>query len=116
MAVHPFGLLEGVVAAMNAGLAALKQDGKRVGALSSAELQELPRLSPVRRQAARFAWTRPKHRIPQSLADDFVATQKQGTLSAQVEGGFPQMTLLPFIRTGDAISSIASRPIRRSRR
>jgi nitroimidazol reductase NimA-like FMN-containing flavoprotein (pyridoxamine 5'-phosphate oxidase superfamily) len=45
----------------------------------------------------------PKHRIPQKLADDFVATQKQGTLSASVEGGFPQMTLLPFIRTADLI-------------
>ena len=45
----------------------------------------------------------PKHHIPQKLADDFVATQKQGTLSASVEGGFPQMTLLPFIKTGDLI-------------
>ena len=45
----------------------------------------------------------PKHHIPTKLADDFVATQKQGTLSASVEGGFPQMTLLPFIRTGDLI-------------
>jgi hypothetical protein len=45
----------------------------------------------------------PKHHIPQKLADDFVATQKQGTLSASVEGGFPQMTLLPFIRTGELI-------------
>jgi hypothetical protein len=45
----------------------------------------------------------PKHRIPQKLADEFVATQKQGTLSAQAEGGFPQMTLLPFLRTGDLI-------------
>ncbi|MBS0549424.1 MAG: FMN-binding negative transcriptional regulator [Proteobacteria bacterium] len=45
----------------------------------------------------------PKHRIPQPLADEFVATQKQGTLAAQVAGGFPQMTLLPFVRTGDLI-------------
>jgi len=45
----------------------------------------------------------PKHRVPLSLADAFVATQKQGTLAAQVEGGFPQITLLPFIRTGDLI-------------
>ena len=45
----------------------------------------------------------PKHRIPQKLADAFVATQKQGTLAAQDEGGFPQMTLLPFIRTGELI-------------
>lgn len=45
----------------------------------------------------------PKHRIPQSLADAFVATQKQGTLAAHAGDGFPQMTLLPFIRTGDLI-------------
>jgi hypothetical protein len=45
----------------------------------------------------------PKHRVPLSLADAFVAGQKQGTLAAQVEGGFPQMTLLPFIKTGKLI-------------
>ena len=45
----------------------------------------------------------PKHRLPQKLADAFVATQKQGALSAQVEGGFPQLTMLPFLRTGDLI-------------
>ena len=45
----------------------------------------------------------PKNRIPQRLADDFVSTQKQGTLSASVKDGFPQMTLLPFIKTGDLI-------------
>lgn len=45
----------------------------------------------------------PKHRIPQRLADEFVATRKQGTLAAQVEGGFPQLTLLPFVKTGDLI-------------
>ena len=45
----------------------------------------------------------PKHRVPDRLADAFVASQKQGTLVASVEGGFPQVTLLPFVRTGDLI-------------
>ena len=45
----------------------------------------------------------PKHRVPGRLADEFVASQKQGTLVASVEGGFPQVTLLPFVRTGDLI-------------
>jgi 2-methylisocitrate lyase-like PEP mutase family enzyme len=54
MAVHPFGLLEGVVSAMKEGLAALKQDGKRAGALSSAELQEILGYREYERAAARF--------------------------------------------------------------
>jgi len=45
----------------------------------------------------------PKHRVPQCLADAFVATQTQGTLVAYVNGGFPQVTLLPFVRTGATI-------------
>jgi hypothetical protein len=45
----------------------------------------------------------PKHQVPQRLADAFVASQKQGTLAASVEGGFPQMTLLPFLKVGDVI-------------
>jgi 2-methylisocitrate lyase-like PEP mutase family enzyme len=54
MAVHPFGLLEGVVSAMKDGLAALKQDGKRAGALSSAKLQEILGYRDYERVAARF--------------------------------------------------------------
>jgi 2-methylisocitrate lyase-like PEP mutase family enzyme len=54
MGVHPFGLLEGVVSAMNAGLAALKDDGKRPGALSSAELQKILGYPDYEREAARF--------------------------------------------------------------
>src|SRR5471030_981155 len=54
MVVHPFGLLEGVVSAMKEGLAALKQDGKRAGALSSAELQEILGYREYERMAARF--------------------------------------------------------------
>lgn len=54
MAVHPFGLLEGVVSAMNAGLAALKEDGKRAGALSSVQLQEILGYPDYEREAARF--------------------------------------------------------------
>jgi 2-methylisocitrate lyase-like PEP mutase family enzyme len=54
MGVHPFGLLEGVVSAMNAGLAALKEDGKRTGALSSAELQKILGYPDYEREAARF--------------------------------------------------------------
>ena len=45
----------------------------------------------------------PKHRVPDRLSDAFVASQRQGTLVASVEGGFPQVTLLPFVKTGDLI-------------
>ena len=45
----------------------------------------------------------PKHQVPLRLADAFVASQRQGTLVASVEGGFPQVTLLPFIKDGDTI-------------
>ena len=55
MGVHPFGLLEGVVSAMNAGLAALKEDGKRAGALSSTELQKILGYADYERQAVRFS-------------------------------------------------------------
>jgi hypothetical protein len=45
----------------------------------------------------------PKHRIPKALADAFVATQKQGTLAACADGGSPQLSLLPFVKSGDTI-------------
>ena len=45
----------------------------------------------------------PKHRVPQALADAFVASQKQGTLAAYAEGGFPRLSLLPFVKDGDSI-------------
>ena len=32
----------------------------------------------------------PKHQVPSWLADEFVASQKQGTLVAYAEGSFPQ--------------------------
>ena len=54
MGVHPFGLLEGVVSAMNAGLATLKEDGKRAGALSSTDLQKILGYPDYERDAARF--------------------------------------------------------------
>jgi 2-methylisocitrate lyase-like PEP mutase family enzyme len=54
MAVRPFGLLEGVIAAMTAGLDALKADERTAGALSSAELQRLLGYPDYEREAARF--------------------------------------------------------------
>ena len=45
----------------------------------------------------------PKHRVPQALADAFVASQKQGTLAAYAKGGFPRLSLLPFVKDGDSI-------------
>jgi hypothetical protein len=45
----------------------------------------------------------PKHRIPKTLADAFVASQKQGTLAAYAEGGFPRLSLLPFVKDSDVI-------------
>lgn len=45
----------------------------------------------------------PNHRVPRALADEFVASQRQGTLAAYAEGGFPRLSLLPFIRDGDSI-------------
>jgi predicted FMN-binding regulatory protein PaiB len=45
----------------------------------------------------------PKHQIPDYLADEFVAGQKHGTLIATSEDGFPQVTILPFLRGGDTI-------------
>jgi hypothetical protein len=53
--LQPVGLLEGVVSAMKAGLAALKEDGKRAGALSSAKLQKILGYRDYERDAARFA-------------------------------------------------------------
>jgi 2-methylisocitrate lyase-like PEP mutase family enzyme len=55
MAVTPFGLLEGVVAAMKDGLASLKQDGKRAGALTSPELQEILGYRDYEGEAARLS-------------------------------------------------------------
>jgi hypothetical protein len=45
----------------------------------------------------------PNHRVPQAVADAFVASQKQGTLAAYAEGGFPRLSLLPFVKDGDLI-------------
>ena len=45
----------------------------------------------------------PNHRVPQAVADAFVASQKQGTLAAYTEGGFPRLSLLPFVKDGDLI-------------
>jgi len=54
MGVHPFGLLEGVVAAMKTGLAALKADRKAGAGLSSAELQKILGYGDYERDAGRF--------------------------------------------------------------
>lgn len=55
MGVHPFGLLAGVVAAMNAGLAALSEDRKaEAGTPSFADLQTILGYRDYERDAGRF--------------------------------------------------------------
>ena len=44
-----------------------------------------------------------KYHIPQDVADAFVAGQRHGMLTAAAPGGFPSVTILPFLREGDAI-------------
>src|SRR5947209_15585714 len=44
-------------------------------------------------------------KYPTSLADaeEFVASMKHGTLVAVAESGYPQVSILPFVKTGDEI-------------
>ena len=44
-----------------------------------------------------------RYRIDPAVADRFVAGQHHGTLVATEPGGHPQVTLLPFVKTGDEI-------------
>src|SRR5690554_6166488 len=45
----------------------------------------------------------PQYRISQPAADAFVARQRHGMLMAAAPGGFPSVTILPFVRSGDVI-------------
>lgn len=45
----------------------------------------------------------PKYPTPPELADDFVAGMRHGTLIAVPPNGHPQISILPFVKTGDEI-------------
>jgi len=45
----------------------------------------------------------PQYRISQGTADAFVAGQRHGMLMAAAPGGFPSVTILPFVRSSDMI-------------
>lgn len=45
----------------------------------------------------------PKYQIDPREAEAFVATQRHGTLIATAPDGFPQVSILPFVKHGDLI-------------
>jgi predicted FMN-binding regulatory protein PaiB len=45
----------------------------------------------------------PRYQIDQATVDAFVAGQRHGTLLATATDGFPQASILPFIKSGDTI-------------
>lgn len=45
----------------------------------------------------------PKYRVDPADAEAFVQRQHHGTLVAIGDGGWPQVTILPFVKTGDLI-------------
>jgi predicted FMN-binding regulatory protein PaiB len=45
----------------------------------------------------------PKYPTPPDQVDEFVAAMRHGTIVATPPGGFPQLSILPFVKTGDEI-------------
>jgi hypothetical protein len=45
----------------------------------------------------------PKYPTPPDLAEEFVQSMRQGTIIAVPPGGFPQVSILPFVKTGEEI-------------
>jgi len=45
----------------------------------------------------------PKYPTPPDQVEEFVASMRQGTLVACAPGGHPQVSILPFVKTGDQI-------------
>lgn len=45
----------------------------------------------------------PNYPVDQDAADQFVAEMRHGTLVACAPGAYPQVSILPFVRTGDTI-------------
>jgi predicted FMN-binding regulatory protein PaiB len=45
----------------------------------------------------------PKYPTPPEEVEEFVASMLQGTLVATPPGGFPQVSILPFVKTGEEI-------------
>ena len=45
----------------------------------------------------------PLYPVSEADADTFVAAQRHGTLIATAPGGYPQVTMLPFLRAGSVI-------------
>lgn len=45
----------------------------------------------------------PKYPTPPDLAEEFVQAMRHGTLIATPPDGFPQVSILPFVKTGDEI-------------
>jgi hypothetical protein len=45
----------------------------------------------------------PKYPASREQVDEFVDSMRQGTIVATPPGGFPQLSILPFVKTGDEI-------------
>lgn len=45
----------------------------------------------------------PKYPTPLEQVDEFVASMRHGTIIATPPGGFPQVSILPFVKTGEEI-------------
>lgn len=45
----------------------------------------------------------PKYRTPTDQVDEFVSSMRHGTIVATPPGGFPQVSILPFVKTGEEI-------------
>jgi len=45
----------------------------------------------------------PKYPTPPDQVDEFVSSMRHGTVIACPAGGFPQVSILPFVKTGDEI-------------
>lgn len=45
----------------------------------------------------------PKYPTPPDLAEEFVQAMRHGTIVAVPPGGFPQVSILPFVKTGEEI-------------
>jgi hypothetical protein len=45
----------------------------------------------------------PKYPTPPGWVEEFVASMRQGTVMAVAASGYPQVSILPFVKTGDEI-------------
>ena len=76
---------------------------KSVGNYSGSPNRGTPAFAFGQNSLAEAMYRSPKYPTTPDEVEDFVASMRQGTIVATPPGGHPQVSILPFVKTGDEI-------------